>query len=445
MRFALALVTIFWVTVVGAVEPRSLSLDQWVGWQTANSWTLLLANISAPGTAPGVVLASPSRRDPDYYFHWIRDAGLVMEIVVDRYESTRDPREKALCRKMLLDYVKLSRRNQGTDNPSGPAFGRGLGEPKFHADGSAFLGGWGRPQNDGPAIRANTLLRFAFALLREGDRALVRELYDGKLPTASVIKADLEFVAAEWREPSFDLWEEINGQHFYTRMVQRRSLILGARLARELGDVGAADWYLRQVAPLEIEIRKHWNPARGYVLATLDRVGGIDNKHSQLDVAVVLGALHGGMNDGFFDTSSVEVHATAEKLRARFGALYAVNKNERDFAGEPMNPGIGRYPEDHYDGLTTTGFGNPWFLATNALAELAYKAARGNAKVAKINKASLIANGDAYLRRTRAHTSLDGSTAEQFNRDNGFMQGARDLTWSYASFLTMSAARAATR
>src|SRR5688500_16671266 len=29
-----------------------------------------------------------------------------------------------------------------------------LGEPKFQADGSAFNDPWGRPQNDGPAIRA---------------------------------------------------------------------------------------------------------------------------------------------------------------------------------------------------------------------------------------------------------------------------------------------------
>lgn len=443
MKSALALVVGLWLSVAGAGAPLSPSLDQWVILQSATSWERLTANISPPGTAPGVVLASPSRRDPDYYYHWVRDAGLVMEIVVGRYENPRDAAEKERCRRMLLDYVALSRRHQTTDNLSGPAFGRGLGEPKFNADGTVFTGGWGRPQNDGPAIRANTLIHFANVLLQEGDTALARTLYNGGRASASILKTDLEFVANEWRAPSFDVWEEIEGQHFYTRMVQRRALIQGARLARTLGDLGAADWYLRQVAPLESEIRKHWDSTRGYVLATLDRVGGIETKRSQLDVAVILGALHGGLDDGFFDASSPEVLATAEKLRATFGALYVVNRNERDYMGEPMNPGIGRYPEDHYDGFKTDGLGNPWFLATNALAELSYKAARGSAKLAKINRASLIANGDAYLRRTRTHTDLSGSTAEQFHRDHGYMQGARDLTWSYASFLTMSAARAA--
>jgi glucoamylase len=34
-----------------------------------------------------------------------------------------------------------------------------------------------------------------------------------------VIKADLDFVAANWQSPGFDLWEEVNGTHFYTGLV----------------------------------------------------------------------------------------------------------------------------------------------------------------------------------------------------------------------------------
>jgi glucoamylase len=38
--------------------------------------------------------------------------------------------------------------------------------------------------------------------------------------------------------------EEISGDHFFTKMVQRKALILGAALANELNDPGAGQFYL---------------------------------------------------------------------------------------------------------------------------------------------------------------------------------------------------------
>jgi hypothetical protein len=69
-----------------------------------------------------------------------------------------------------------------------------------------------------------------------------------------VIKADLDFVASNWESSGFDLWEEVNGMHFYTRLVphilrvalmemQYRALYDGAVFASSLGDsVGAAEY-----------------------------------------------------------------------------------------------------------------------------------------------------------------------------------------------------------
>jgi glucoamylase len=68
-----------------------------------------------------------------------------------------------------------------------------------------------------------------------------------------VIKADLDFVASNWNSSGFDLWEEVNGMHFYTRLVpkilraapmqmQYRALYDGVVFASSLGDsVGAAE------------------------------------------------------------------------------------------------------------------------------------------------------------------------------------------------------------
>ena len=50
--------------------------------------------------------------------------------------------------------------------------------------------------------------------------------------------------------------------------------------------------------------------------------------------------------------------------------------------------------------------------------------------------AGLIDRGDLFVARVRLHTPANGALAEQFSRENGYAKSARDLTWSYASFLT---------
>ena len=56
----------------------------------------------------------------------------------------------------IEDYIHSQAVLQTVSNPSGtflPA-GLGLGEPKYQVDGTRFNGAWGRPQRDGPALRA---------------------------------------------------------------------------------------------------------------------------------------------------------------------------------------------------------------------------------------------------------------------------------------------------
>ena len=447
-------------------------LEGWLVSEAAQSLKGLFANISPADAAPGAVTASPSRREPDYFYHWVRDAALVMSVVMDLFErgstshsASVDPfHDRGALAHRMDQYVEFSHMNQNTRNYSG-----GLGEPKFHMDGSAFTGEWGRPQNDGPALRAITLTRYARALLAQGGREdYVRSvLYDGKIPSQSVIKLDLEFVSHHWHEPSFDPWEETMGHHFYIKMVQRRSLIEGAELAETLGDVRAAGWYRSQAQGLEAEIMKHWDPQLGYFAETIEWAGGCSHKASGLDVAVVLGALHGSTSDHFLSPGSDQVVATASHLQEAFQKLYGVNQVQG------LGVAIGRYPEDIYDGITVGERpGNPWVLATFAFAELNYRIAqewRGHSKielnslnlpyVRSVLKDTQLAlregfvfekgspdfnhliqaihkAGDGFMLRVKHHSPADGALAEQMNRVSGFMQGARDLTWSYASFLT---------
>lgn len=62
----------------------------------------------------------------------------------------------------IKEYVTSQAHIQTVSNPSGDlSNGLGLGEPKFEADETAFTGAWGRPQRDGPALRATALIAFA--------------------------------------------------------------------------------------------------------------------------------------------------------------------------------------------------------------------------------------------------------------------------------------------
>lgn len=431
-----------------------VEFEHWLEFQKVRSKRGLFENI----TDQGAVMASPSQFNPDYYFHWIRDAALVMKGVLAFARETDLPEEQNFYLKKLARYAAFSRENQLVPNRSG-----GLGEPKFYLDGSPYSGDWGRPQNDGPALRAVTLMEYAL----QSPPEIQSVLYDGVLPTHSVIKSDLEFISHHWRESSFDLWEEVKGQHFYTRMVQRKALLLGAHFADHMKDPGAALWYRLQAKELEDVIRNHWDAGRGYLVATLDQDGGFPGKTSGLDVAVLLAVLHAG-DTQFYDVTHEQVLATATRLRDVFQRLFPINRN---FS---LAPAIGRYPEDIYTGAENIGgTGNPWFLATLAYAEFYFEAVqvwkeKKTIEVTQLNQnfflplrfypgqtivsgdpsyplilRQLCREGDRFLERVRFHAPRDGSLSEQFNRDTGFMQGARDLTWSYDSFLSALRARSA--
>lgn len=62
---------------------------------------------------------------------------------------------------IIEEYINAQADLQTVSNPSGDlSNGAGLGEPKFNVDLSAFTGAWGRPQRDGPALRAIALIDF---------------------------------------------------------------------------------------------------------------------------------------------------------------------------------------------------------------------------------------------------------------------------------------------
>lgn len=70
---------------------------------------------------------------------------------------------------VVQDYFHAQAVLQTVTNPSGTFnTGAGLGEPKFNIDGTRFNGNWGRPQRDGPALRATALMTYAEYLIARG-------------------------------------------------------------------------------------------------------------------------------------------------------------------------------------------------------------------------------------------------------------------------------------
>ncbi len=325
--------------------------------QKIKSEAFLLQNLNVQGIRAGIVIASPSQTAPNYFYHWVRDAAISFMQIQNYYLTNASPSRQGL-QSWMLSHLSINLRFQSIPNLQA-----GDGEPKFNVDGSAFQGPWGRPQTDGPALRAISFMYFLNLVTKENwsNRSeIAAMLYDSKLPTRSLIKTDLEYVANHWNQASFDLWEEAYGAHFFTLVVQRRALIEGSALAKSFGDNGASQFYATQAAQISQVLQTFWN-ANSNIIMTAVNVQSGPRKPSLLDSSVLLAALYGDVGDGLFAPYDDRVLATLQALKDTFQREYPINQA----SGGTL---IGRYPEDTYDGVTTTGVGNPWFISTQASA-----------------------------------------------------------------------------
>lgn len=409
---------------------RASEFDTWRKRQVEVSVDKIFESMSQSDTVRGVVVASPSKSYPDYYYHWIRDAGLVMDTVIDFYVQKNTIYTQQYIENKINDYIVFSKDNQQTQTLTG------LGEPKFYVDGASFGLSWGRPQTDGPALRALALIRWANIKLDEGEDGYVKsKLY---LPSdfQSVIKADLEYVSYNWKLASFDLWEEESADHFFTKMVQRAALIEGAALAQRLNDLGASDWYLKQASAITAHLKTFVRTDAPYIPVSLNHAEGLHAKTSGLDVAVILAVLRTPETKSFISIENVQVQKTLKALISQFKRIYPIN--HQNIA---VGTAIGRYPEDVYDGVGMSR-ANPWVLATMAAAETYYKLSLDHSQNGRRFEASkAFDEGDLFYKRVQFHANPDHSLSEQMDRESGHMVGARDLTWSYSSVLKAEQAR----
>lgn len=454
--------TSFMVKPLPLLNPP-LQFEDWLQSQNQISKDRMLQNISPAQTARGIVIASPSKEAPNYFFHWTRDSSLTIQVVVQLLADSPKSERMAYL-KIIDDFILLSRRQQLAKTKTVVKTNEGLGEPRYHVDGSVDTTEWSRPQYDGPALRVMTLLHL---LQIFSQRPLSNEELQIKSRAVEVIRTDLEYVIQTWRRPCFDLWEELRGLHFYTQSVQYSAMQLAAQYfkahAETPSDTVLANQLNEETIKSQIELEKYWDPIRNYIGASrdLEPLPGFPHyKESNLDSSVILAALHSGNDSGILSLVDDRLMATSNALEQIFTKEYLINSNLD-------TPAIGRFTDDVYFG------GNPWYLTTAGFAELYYRIANSIAKakgltVTKNNIhflrailpksereelqsgkriqpesdlgrkliVKLTKKGDGFLTTIRKLVGPRGEMSEQFDRKSGLPLSAHDLTWSYASFLS---------
>jgi glucoamylase len=112
-----------------------------------------------------------------------------MKVLVDEFLLGRKELQP-----YIEDFIHSQAVLQTVTNPSGTflPYGAGLGEPKYNVDLTRFNGAWGRPQRDGPALRAVALTTYSNWLVAHGQKKKAKEV------VWPIISNDLSFVGQYW-------------------------------------------------------------------------------------------------------------------------------------------------------------------------------------------------------------------------------------------------------
>lgn len=411
--------------------------------------TLMLRNMSSDGfafsdpadpgqfSAPGCIIASPSFAGDqaavtqDYVYNWTRDAA----VTATELAYAGLPAGDAGGTGPLDDYVSFA----STCQQNAP----GLDTASYTIEGRPRPG-WSL-QNDGPALQALTIFQ-AFGQLSPATQDTAR----------TMAERDLQFVVDRYQTPNTNLWEEVAGQSFFTRAVQLRCLIqaqgnaLGITVPAGAG--GAIAW-------LRDALASHWNGQ--YYISVLDAQNPRWGYDPNIDI--VMASVYGAV-----DCADPQLLATAALLREQWadpGSPVKYPINVADTA-QGLGPLLGRYPGDSYDGdQNAPAQGHPWALTTANFAELYYRLAARIQQTGQVPASPLAADylgqagigagtaaGDAArLLRAAGDQMLQAivyhsdhlELSEQFDASTGYEKSVRNLTWSYAAFLSAARARAA--
>jgi hypothetical protein len=123
------------------------------------------------------MVESPSKSDPDYWYEWVRDSAIVIGMAIDQIvrgdiDGVRRLEIMSTIRNYVSNHLQLQELYITGEEvlKDECRFVVTLGEPKFNTNLSIYKKPWGRPHNDGPALRAMAMIKLSKYLLdRKGD------------------------------------------------------------------------------------------------------------------------------------------------------------------------------------------------------------------------------------------------------------------------------------
>jgi len=333
---------------------------------------------------PGVIIASPSNYPP-YKFHWIRDSALVMRVFINEFKKTNNTQSLF----NIINYIESEYKIQNLDTKSG------LGEPKIKIDLTPYNDPWGRPQNDGPALRGINMIKI-FNILKKNYKSIVENL------VVKIIEKDIKYILNNYNKPSFDLWEENLGWHFYTRLVQLKFIKDYINVKEELNKYFSIDLEINTIYnDLLSNIKHHECPEM--IISSFDVNGNI-SKYD--DSANILALCHIDFDKDILSQIDYKlVLLNCDNLINFFKNKYDNNKYKL----------VGRYAYDQYFN------GHIWIICSLALAQ--FYLFIGSKEMINISKKIL-----DYILSIDINLDL----AEQYDIDNNKMLSAEKLTWNYS-------------
>lgn len=335
----------------------------------------------------GIIIASPSD-EPDYKYHWVRDSALVMRPFLKEYNISKNSKFFYF----IMNYLEIESKLQDLPGKSG------LGEPKFEIDCSPYTKEWGRPQNDGPALRGSILIDIITTF---------KDDYDSIIDTLIVpmLVKDLLYICDNYNKPSFDLWEENYGWHWYTRMVQCKFIKKAMKMDHLIGTIITYDKLNNVYIDLLNALQDHING--NSIISSFNTSGEIIKYE---DAANILAYCHIDFDKDILEKFPINLlNHTVTNLIEFFRNKYKIHDIHY----------IGRYQNDSYYG------GQIWIICTLALAQYylyLYKNGVGLEYLTIANK---------ILEKI---LTLDDNLIlpEQFNPINNKYYSARKLTWNYS-------------
>ncbi len=326
----------------------------------------------------GAIIASSSYENPPYKYMWPRDGAFVASTLLDVHKDKKV--------KKYLEFL------MSIQNPNGSW------DQRYNPDGTKDDETWAHLQMDQIANSADIMCKY---IQHDGiDEDFLKDLYTS-------IKKACDFLCCHRDCATWNLWEEREGYFYSTTIPIMNALGKASDIAEKLNENEDRKKWLNEYAHLSDSLKHFFDFENRYIYS--DIVKGKDNTpwKKGIDDLSVLGAV---LYSGGMCITNPLLRKTVERFTNAF-----------DF----RVGGIGRYPEDKYDGYGVPSEdteGNPWHITTLWMAGYHYKT--GN-----------ISEGDKYLRWVLKHIPKKGSMSEQVHKDTGRPCGAENLTWSYSTYI----------